>query len=92
MGKVTHSQRRIDFVLKRKIDQISEIEEDPTAAASDHLPLLELEQQQQSNCNEHSNEPVIFRGIEFLQRDPGLRPQIWQYPPEQRDTVRRAYL
>ena len=65
MGKVTRSQRRIDFVLKRKIYQISEVEEDPTvAAASDHLPLLELEQQQQHS---HCNEPVIFRGIEFLQ-------------------------
>ena len=66
MGKVTRSQRRIDFVLKRKIDEISEIEEDPTAATSDHFPFLELEQQQHSHCNEHSNEPVIFRGIEFL--------------------------
>ena len=81
MGKVTHStahsQRRIDFVLKRKIDEISEVEEDPMAAASDHLPLLELEQQQpHSHCNEHSNEHVIFRGIEFLQRDHRLRPQM----------------
>ncbi|XP_074580574.1 uncharacterized protein LOC141836984 [Curcuma longa] len=35
---------------------------------------------------------VIFRGIEFLERDPGLRPQIWEYPINQRDEVRRAYL
>jgi len=25
-------------------------------------------------------------------RDPGLRPQIWEYPVNQRDEVRRAYL
>lgn len=27
-----------------------------------------------------------------MQRDPALRPQIWQYPPNQRDDVGRAYL
>ena len=91
MGKAT--QRRIDFVLKRKRDDFSEVGEDPLAAADDPLPLLELEQQQQNHVDGlHTNEPVIFRGVEFLQRDPGLRPQIWQYPPDQRDSVRRAYL
>ena len=90
MGKAT--QRRIDLVLKRKRDEISEIEED-LPPADNPLPLLELEQQQQSqNEGVQMNEPVTFHGSEFLQRDPGLRPQIWQYPPEQRDTVRRAYL
>ena len=38
------------------------------------------------------NEHIMFRGIEFLERDPALRPQIWQYPNDQRDQVRRAYL
>ena len=91
MGKAT--QRRIDFVLKRKRDDFSEVGEDPLAAADDPLPLLELEQQQQNHVDGlHTNEPVIFRGVEFLQRDPGLRPQIWQYPPDQRDSVSREYL
>nr|QIA97944.1 hypothetical protein AP_R.00g000410-v1.0.a3 [Amaranthus palmeri] len=27
-----------------------------------------------------------------LERDPGLRPPMWFYPPEKRDEVRRAYL
>ncbi|KAL5660857.1 hypothetical protein ACJX0J_027982, partial [Zea mays] len=35
---------------------------------------------------------VIFRGIEFLERDPAKRPQIWEYPSNQQDEVRRAYL
>jgi len=39
-----------------------------------------------------TNEPVMFRDIEFLERDPALRPQIWQYPNNQRDQVVRAYL
>jgi hypothetical protein len=46
MGKST--QRRIDFVLKRKRDGTSE-NEDPLVAANDILPLLQLEQQQQNN-------------------------------------------
>ena len=45
------------------------------------------------NQNEdQSNEAVTFQGIEFLQRDPGLRLQTWQYPPDQRGSVWRAYL
>ena len=83
MGKAT--QRKIDFVLKRKRDET-------TTATNDPLPLLELEQQQQNHAEGRTDEPVIFRGVEFLQRDPGLRPQIWEYPPEQRDSVRRAYM
>jgi hypothetical protein len=27
-----------------------------------------------------TNEQIMFRDIEFLERDPSLRPQIWQYP------------
>ncbi|KAL5652672.1 hypothetical protein ACJX0J_038130, partial [Zea mays] len=38
------------------------------------------------------DEAVIFRGIEFLERDPAKRPQIWEYPSNQQDEVRRAYL
>ena len=38
MGKAT--QRRIDFVLKKK-DDTQEVEEDPLAPAADPLPLLE---------------------------------------------------
>ena len=37
------------------------------------------------------NVHIMFRGIEFLERDPALRPQIWQYLNDQRDQLRRAY-
>ncbi|VAI77862.1 unnamed protein product [Triticum turgidum subsp. durum] len=91
MGKENRTQKRIDLVFKRKRDDIIEVEEDQV------LPLLELEQQQPEQQHNQdggvrTNEVVTFRGIEFLQRDLGLRPQIWQYPPDQRDIVRRAYL
>ena len=66
--------------------------------ATQPLPLLLEWEQQQKNQDEEpqiNNSvplPVLFRGKEFLERDPALRPQIWQYPPNQRDNVRRAYL
>jgi hypothetical protein len=28
----------------------------------------------------------------FLQRDPGLRPQIWEFPINLQDDIRRAYI
>lgn len=28
----------------------------------------------------------------FLQRDPGLRPQIWEFPVNLQDDIRRAYI
>jgi hypothetical protein len=91
MSKV--NQRRIDLVFKRKRDDANEVPEDRLVPADHPLPLLELEQQAQHSQDENqSNEAVTFEGVEFLQRDPRLRPQIWQYPPDQRDTVRRAFL
>jgi hypothetical protein len=60
----------------------------PTAK-NNTLSLLEVEQQQHNHTEQNhaevpqANGPVTFKGIEFLQRDPGLRPQIWQYPPDQ---------
>jgi hypothetical protein len=55
------------------------------------LALLGVEQTRQ-NEGPQRNEHVVFRGIEALERDPALRPQIWQYPENVRDEVRRGYL
>ena len=57
-------------------------------------PLLLLEFGQQNHeeqVHQTQTNEVLFCGIESLERDPVLRPQIWQYPPNQRDDVRRAY-
>ena len=73
-------------------------EEDPPPSPENPLPLLlELEYQQenqdeQAQSNAAFPGPIVFRGMEFLERDPALRPQIWPYPHNQRDGVRRAYL
>jgi hypothetical protein len=54
--------------------------------------LLEFEQNHEEQVHPTQTNEVVFRGIEYLERDPDLRPQIWQYPVSQRDDVRRAYL
>jgi hypothetical protein len=47
-------------------------------------PLIESEFQNQDE--------VVFRGIEFLERDLAKCPQIWEYPISQQDEVQRGYL
>lgn len=97
--------KKIDSFFKRKrVDcEAQEIEEVPEPESEEtqfqetpvQPPLLLLEFGQQSHEEEgqktHTNE-AVFRGTEFLERDPAVRPQIWQYPHDQRDEVRRAYL
>ena len=63
-----------------------EQEEPPTPT-----PLIESEQ----ILNEEKPSsviPVVFQGIEFLERNLASRPQIWEYPSDQQDDVRHAYL
>jgi hypothetical protein len=79
-------QKPIYSFYKRSDEPIVEQPLPPAPA-----PLIELEQRQDE---EQANrpEPIVFRGIEFLQRDPACRPQIWEYPSNQQDEVQRAYL
>ena len=78
----------IQSFYKRKRND-AEPEPEPVPLAL--IKVVQVEQQSQNEENQ-TNEPVIFQGIEFLERDPALRPQIWQYPHNVRDEVRRAYL
>jgi hypothetical protein len=73
-----------EFFKRKRDDSVEEQEQEGPPVPS---PLIELEHMQ------HEERPsVVFRGIEFLERDPALRPQIWEYPSNQQDGVRRAYL
>jgi len=74
-----------EFFKRKRDDPIVDREEPPVLA-----PLIGLEQIQDEE--QQSVRPVVFRGLEFLERDPALRPQIWEYPSNQQDEVRRAYL
>jgi len=77
-------QRQEDAEQQEPANQLDE-DEVPGEA---HVEPLVAEDEEENQ----TNEPIIFRGIEFFERDPALRPQIWQYPVDQRDQVRRAYL
>jgi hypothetical protein len=85
--------KTIDSFYKRKRNATAAEVSEPEPLA---LALIETElpdqDQPSQNEEQQTNEPVIFRGIEFLERDPALRPQIWQYPHDVRDEVRRAYM
>jgi hypothetical protein len=69
------------------------VTEEATVHVQPPLLLLEFEQQNhEEQVHQTQTKDVVFCGIESLERDPALRPQIWQYPPNQRDDVRLAYL
>ena len=73
-------QRQEDAEQQEPANQLDE-DEVPEEA---HVEPLVVEDEEENQ----TNEPIIFRGIEFLERDPALCPQIWQYPVDQRDQVR----
>jgi hypothetical protein len=57
------------------------------------IPTALIESEQILNEEKPSSViPVVFQGIEFLERNLALRPQIWEYPSDQQDDVRHAYL
>ncbi|KAL6543005.1 hypothetical protein OROHE_010525 [Orobanche hederae] len=81
----------IESFFKRKAVENSESSERDSGHSNPTIP----------NCsNSDSTNPSSSRkiariesfDINSLERDPGLRPQIWDYPVEKRDEVRRAYI
>ena len=59
-----------------KADEPTSTEAIPVQPSHEPHPSMPQQQGHQTQTNE-----VQFRGIEFLQRDPALRPHISQYPP-----------
>jgi hypothetical protein len=95
-----YKRKRDDAIGPAVGSSAPEPEHEPLALA---LTLVEVEQPEveqpeveqpevEPNEEQQSAEPVIFQGIEFLERDPALRLQIWQYAQHVRDEVRRAYM
>src|SRR6266498_2281848 len=84
-------QKEIHSFFKRKRDELNnenEVVEEERPPDPNRAPLIELEHHVQAL----QQQLVVFRGIEFLERDPALRPQIWEYPSNQQNEVQRAYL
>jgi hypothetical protein len=84
-------QQGIHSFFKRKRGELNNenevVEEEQTA---DRVPLIQLIKPE--NHRQEQEQHVVFRDIEFLERDPALHPQIWDYPSNQQNEVQRAYL
>ena len=77
------NNRKIDSFFKRKACEIEREERDEEII----IPTSESETVLENPTIEEHH------GFEnSLERDPGKRPPIWQYPPNQVDAIRRAYL
>ncbi|XP_052295676.1 uncharacterized protein LOC107177821 isoform X6 [Citrus sinensis] len=79
---------KIDQYFKRK-----------NAEANTKSPNIENSQVSLTNSPNFRNPPLKAQRIEtnpvitqLLERDPGLRPQIWVHDVNQRDEIRRAYI
>ncbi|XP_042400838.1 uncharacterized protein LOC121990842 [Zingiber officinale] len=75
----------IDAFFKRKNDEIRASQSNPTT----NIDHLNFESRPAKSLRVEINERF---DIQSLERDPGLRPHIWEYPIEKRDEVRRAYI
>ncbi|XP_060974109.1 uncharacterized protein LOC133039273 [Cannabis sativa] len=77
----------IDAFFKRKNVEVS------TSDVSSNLSV-DVDHENSKNRPTKSLRLDIKEGfdINLLERDPGIRPLIWEYPPEKRDEVRRAYI
>jgi len=82
--------KRIDSFFKRKACD----EDEKNASTSSKIEKLHENPNIEENEKQLSKVPKVTHN-EFentLERDPGKRIQIWQYPPNQIDEVRRVYL
>ena len=79
---MTKKQKRVDSFFSRTVSP--RIEEDTT-----------LEEENKEPLRDENPPPIsVVENATFLpiQRDPGLRQPIWNYPVNKRDEIRQAYL
>lgn len=84
MGK----QSKIDSIFKRKSTEISENNGDGDFSSL-LAENLAIENRPSKHHRVETREEI---GTNSIERDPGKRKQIWEYPVEQQDAIRRAYL
>ncbi|KAM6586353.1 hypothetical protein CsatA_008958 [Cannabis sativa] len=79
----------IDTFFKRKNVEVS-----TSDVSSNPSVSVDVDHENSKNRPIKSLRLDIKEGFDInsLERDPGIRPPIWEYPPEKRDEVRRAYI
>jgi hypothetical protein len=92
--------RKIDSFFKKRTcedERDEEIITPTTTTSTVNDPRIEVEEII-TVTSEHVNVPRVeelkdtVETLHSLERDPGKRSPIWQYPPNQQDEIRRAYL
>jgi hypothetical protein len=92
--------RKIDSFLKKRTcedERDEEIITPTTTTATVNDPSIEVEEII-TVTSEHVNVPRVeelkdtVETLHSLERDPGKRSPIWQYPLNQQDEIRRVYL
>ncbi|XP_059446621.1 uncharacterized protein LOC132178187 [Corylus avellana] len=83
MGK----PKTIDAFFKKK-----DADSNSKMSSSTSNPQTLAPEQRHSKMPRIESQVVESFDISTLQHDPGLRPQIWEYPVNQRDEIRCAYL
>jgi hypothetical protein len=66
------------FFKRKRVEIEPVVEQTETLVVGAHLIESDFQNQ---------DEVVVFRGIEFLERDPAKRPHIWEYRSNQQDEV-----
>ncbi|XP_061358437.1 uncharacterized protein LOC133302645 [Gastrolobium bilobum] len=83
MGK----SKTLESFFKRKATENPEVGE-LSSISSSTKPLIN-DEQHQSKMSRVEKEEV---DISLLEKDPGMRPPIWQYPVDQCDEIRKSYI
>ncbi|XP_024164732.1 zinc finger MYM-type protein 1-like [Rosa chinensis] len=84
LGRMSTQKTLDKWFTKRKTPENSE--------SSAALPQSDVETQEPENPAKFSRTEINEIEIDSLERDPGKRPQIWEYHPNLQDEVRRAYI
>ena len=89
--KVKMKIQRIDSIFKRKVVDIERDEVVISSSEPEQVhgnPIIEENEPRPSKVNRVDPDDIE----NSLERDPGRRIPIWQYPPNQKDAIRRTYL
>lgn len=80
--------------FKRKNSENSEANNQETQASNTHVnPNISITRTVESQSRKSPRiETCANYDVNSLERDPGLRPPIWDYPVDKRDEIRRAYI
>ena len=94
-------KRTLDSFYKKNVGVICSDEETPEAEIANWLAAQQEEDEKDEEIAEETPRQTTAKAqrvncegtsVLMVERDPGLRCQIWDYPPDEQDQVIRAYM